>query len=61
MQLSNHPLPTSPTSQALPAASAPQQDATAFSRHNALRRLVRCLFAEGILDQDWLKRRGLDL
>lgn len=54
MQLSNHPLPTSPASQALPAASAPQQDATAFSRHNALRRLVRCLFAEGILDRSAL-------
>eukprot|EP01034_Spumella_vulgaris_P015325 gene15325-19569_t len=33
-----------------PASTSPPQDAQAFAQHNALRRLVRCLFAEGILD-----------
>jgi siderophore synthetase component len=32
------------------ASTSPPQDAQAFAQHNALRRLVRCLFAEGILD-----------
>lgn len=51
MHLTTQPIPISQPAHAVP--SAPQETA-AFSQHNALRRLVRCLFAEGILDQSAL-------
>ncbi|GEM_PF-541103 len=47
MHLSTHTLARpEPSSASIP----PPQDAQALAQHNALRRLVRCLFAEGILD-----------
>ncbi|MES2929044.1 MAG: IucA/IucC family protein [Pseudomonadota bacterium] len=47
MHLSTNPLARpEPNSAFIP----PPQDAQALAQHNALRRLVRCLFAEGILD-----------
>lgn len=46
--------PPLPRSQPLPAVPCAPQETAAFSQHNALRRLVRCLFAEGILKSDAL-------
>lgn len=52
----NHHLPPPALPQTDSLATSAEQGSLAYSRRNALKRLIRCLFAEGILDRRLLVR-----